>query len=156
LARAVDKVRGSNAGSTFETEIELQFSGTLALDYVPEPVVRLNLYSRLQRFETLAEIDAFAEELEDRFGKPPPETTMLIDLARLKLAAVNAGISKIGAGPVAIAIEFATPGSTSYGRLARRPDCVRRQGRLIFKIATQPGPQRLAAVQELVLDAGAL
>ncbi|RNJ42348.1 hypothetical protein B5V01_28585 [Mesorhizobium erdmanii] len=156
LARAVDKVRGSNAGSTFETEIELQFSGTLAFDYAPEPVVRLNLYSRLQRFETLAEIDAFAEELEDRFGKPPPETTMLIDLARLKLAAVNAGISKIGAGPVAIAIEFVTPGSTSYGRLAQRPDCVRRQGRLIFKIATQPGPQRLAAVQELVLDAGAL
>ena len=80
-------------------------------------------------------------------------TTMLIDFARLKLAAVNAGISKIGAGPVAIAIEFTTPGSTSYSRLAQRPDCVRREGRLIFKIATQPGPERLAAVHELVLDA---
>ena len=51
--------------------IELQFSGTLPFDYIPEPVVRLNLYSRLQRFETHTEIDAFAEELEDRFGKPP-------------------------------------------------------------------------------------
>jgi len=153
LARAVDKVRGNNDTSTLETEIELQFSGTLPFDYVPEAVVRLNLYSRLQRFETLAEIDAFAEELEDRFGKPPPETTILLDFARLKLAAVKAGISKIGAGPVAIAIEFTTPGSKSYSRLAQRTDCVRRDGRLIFKIATQPGPERIAAVHGLVLDA---
>lgn len=99
LARAVDKVRGNDDTSTLETEIELQFSGTLPFDYVSEAVVRLNLYSRLQRFETLAEIDAFAEELEDRFGKPPPETAMLLDFARLKVAAVKAGISKIGAGP---------------------------------------------------------
>ena len=78
---------------------------------------------------------------------------MLIDFARLKLAAVKAGISKIGAGPVAIAIEFTTPGSKSYSRLAQRTDCVRRDGRLIFKIATQPGPERIAAVHGLVLDA---
>jgi transcription-repair coupling factor (superfamily II helicase) len=155
LARAVDKVRG-NASSTVEPQIELEFSGTLPFDYVPEPVVRLNLYSRLQRFETATEINAFAEELEDRFGRPPPEASMLIDFARLKLAALSAGISKIGAGPVAIAIEFLTPGGTSYRRLAQRPDCTRSQGRLIFKIATGPGPERLAAAHELALAAGGL
>jgi transcription-repair coupling factor (superfamily II helicase) len=37
--------------------------------------------------------------------------------------------------------------------LAQRTDCVRRRGRLIFKIATQHGPERLAAVRDLVLDA---
>jgi len=154
LARAIDKVRG-NARSTVEPEIELEFSGSFPSDYVPEPVVRLNLYSRLQRVQSIAEVDAFAEELEDRFGKPPPETTALIDFARLKLAAVNAGISRIGAGPLAIAIEFATDDSPYYSRMAKRRDCDRSEGRLLFKIATQAGPARLAAAHELVLSAGA-
>ncbi|MFI0848931.1 TRCF domain-containing protein [Mesorhizobium sp. IMUNJ 23232] len=118
--------------------------------WVPEPVVRLNLYSRLQRLESMAEIDAFADELEDRFGLLPPETITLLDLARLKLSAAAAGIVKIGVGPVAIAIEFARVDAHVRARLEKRPDCIRNGNRFVVRIATKPGPERLKAAVELV------
>jgi transcription-repair coupling factor (superfamily II helicase) len=149
LARAVEKARG-NGRPSLEPNISLELSGAFPADYIPEPVVRLNLYSRLQRIETTAEIDAFADELEDRFGTPPAEAVMLIDLARLKLAAARAGIVKIGAGPVAMAIEFARPKSKAAARLQKRPDCTQSNGRLVFKVATSGGPERLREARKLV------
>jgi transcription-repair coupling factor (superfamily II helicase) len=149
LAIAVDKARGKDR-SSLRPAIDLEFSGTLPSEYVPEAVVRLNLYSRLQRFETPAEIDAFADELDDRFGRAPPEAITLLDLARLKLSAAAAGITRIAAGPVAIAIEFAHADATVHARLEKRSDCTRNDGRFIFKLATARGPERLAAALGLV------
>ncbi|MBZ9678541.1 DEAD/DEAH box helicase [Mesorhizobium sp. ES1-1] len=149
LALAVDKTRGKDR-SMLRPAIDLEFSGTLPSEYVPEPVVRLNLYSRLQRFEAPAEIDAFADELEDRFGRPPPEATILLDLTRLKLSAAAAGIIRIAAGPVAIAIEFANADPVVCARLEKRSDCTQNNGRFIFKLATIPGPERLAVALGLV------
>jgi transcription-repair coupling factor (superfamily II helicase) len=149
LALAVDKARGKDR-ALLKPMIELEFSGTLPSAYVPEPVVRLNLYSRLQRLESMAEIDAFADELEDRFGPLPPETITLLDLARLKLSAAAAGIVKIGAGPVAIAIEFARVDPHVRARLEKRTDCIRNGNRFVVRIATKPGSERLNAAVELV------
>ncbi|TGQ77139.1 hypothetical protein EN851_23320 [Mesorhizobium sp. M8A.F.Ca.ET.208.01.1.1] len=143
------KERGDDR-SISEPAINLEFSGAFPSDYVPDATVRLNLYSRLQRFERAAEIDAFADELEDRFGAPPPETIMLIELARLKQAAAGAGIVRIGAGPAAIAIELAKLDSKLLARLQKHPDCSPREDRVIFKIATTPGPGRLRAARKLV------
>jgi transcription-repair coupling factor (superfamily II helicase) len=149
LGRAVDKARG-NARHSLEPEIQLGVSGSFPNTYVSEPVVRLNLYSRLLRLQSQAEIDAFADEIEDRFGPPPPETISLVDLARLKLAAAGAGISKIGAGPDGIALTFAKRGSLREKHLKKRPDCAESNGRLIFRIATGAGPERLVVARELV------
>lgn len=149
LALAVDQARGKDR-SILKPVIDLEFSGTLPRAYVPEPVVRLNLYSRLQRFESMAEIDAFADELEDRFGPLPPEAITLLDLARLKLSAAAAGIVKIGAGPVAIAIEFARVDPHVRARLEKRPDCTRKGNRFVVRIASKPGPERLSAAVDLV------
>ncbi|WP_189343609.1 MULTISPECIES: DEAD/DEAH box helicase [unclassified Mesorhizobium] len=149
LARAVKKARGDDR-SISEPEIDLEISGAFPSDYVPDATVRLNLYSRLQRIERAAEIDAFADELEDRFGAPPPETMLLFELARLKQAAAGAGIVRIGAGPAAIAIEFAQPDSKLLARLQKYPDCTPGEERVIFKIATTPGPGRLRATRKLV------
>jgi transcription-repair coupling factor (superfamily II helicase) len=149
LAQAVEKVKGTSR-QTQEPDVDLGFSGAFPVDFVPEPVVRLNLYSRLQRLEKAAEIDDFADELEDRFGALPPEATALLDLARLKVAAASAGIVKIGAGPTGIAIEFAHPKGGPAKRLARHSNCTASKGRLIFEIATPSGPERLRVTYDLV------
>lgn len=149
LAIAVDKARGKDR-SILRPAIDLEFSGTLPSEYVPEPIVRLNLYSRLQRLERPAEIDAFAEELEDRFGRPPPEAVTLLEIARLKLSAAASGISRIAAGPVAMAIELANADPMVCARLEKRSDCTRNNDRFIFKLATAPGPERLVAAMGLV------
>ena len=112
--------------------------------------MRLNLYSRLQRFETGAEVDAFADELEDRFGPPPPETTLLIDLARFEDRSQQA--SGLPGSPRAQTASrwVRRPPIPPIRRFGKRPDCIRRNDRLIFKIATQSEPERLSVVRELV------
>ena len=52
------------------------------------------------------QIDSFAEEIEDRFGPPPPTAAILLDLARLREIARRFGIVRVDAGPRAIAMTF--------------------------------------------------
>ncbi|TIU27263.1 MAG: hypothetical protein E5W38_25980, partial [Mesorhizobium sp.] len=112
LALAVDQTRGKG-----RSNLQPAFVRTfLALSRAT-----LNLYSRLQGFEIVAAIDAFADELKDRFGPPPTEGSTLLNLARLKLSAALPARVKIGAGPVAIAIDFARTRPTDW----KRPDCTR-------------------------------
>jgi transcription-repair coupling factor (superfamily II helicase) len=66
--------------------------------------VRINLYARLARLTEIEEAEAFGEELEDRFGAPPPEVDGLLALARLRTLARAAGLARIDAGPKAIAL----------------------------------------------------
>ena len=50
-------------------------------------------------------IDAFEEELEDRFGGLPDDAKVLLAVASLRCTARGAGIARIVAGPAAIAFE---------------------------------------------------
>ena len=67
-------------------------------EYVADLSVRLGLYRRLGGLETQAEIDAFAAELVDRFGKMPAEAEFLLKTIALKLLCRAAGVEKIDAG----------------------------------------------------------
>lgn len=150
LARAVNEKRGEGEELVFEPEITLEMAGSFPADYVSEAIIRLNLYSRLQRLEEQGDIDAFAEEIEDRFGPLPPETQTLLELARLKLAAVEAGIAKLSAGPLALAVEFRHPKTIDWARLERIKDCARSEERLICRRKTEPGENRLETVRALM------
>jgi len=44
---------------------------------------------------TLAELDALAEEFEDRFGPPPPSVQNLLYQLKVKLLAESAGLASI-------------------------------------------------------------
>ena len=77
---------------------------------------RAGAYARLARLVSTEEVDAFAEELEDRFGPPPDEAQAFLDLARIQALAVAARVAKVDAGPKAIALTPA-PG-VSAGELA--------------------------------------
>ncbi len=53
-----------------------------------------------------AEIDAFAAELVDRFGKMPVEAEFLLNTVALKLLCRAAGVDKIDAGEKALVFSF--------------------------------------------------
>ena len=59
----------------------------------------MGLYRRMNEFETAAEIDPFAAELIDRFGKLPPETANLLKVIEIKLNARAAMVAKLDVGP---------------------------------------------------------
>ncbi len=75
-------------------------------DYVPDLDVRLGLYRRLSELTTKVELEGFAAELIDRFGKLPREVNTLMLVVRIKAMCKRAGIAKLDAGPKGATIMF--------------------------------------------------
>ncbi|WP_316202022.1 MULTISPECIES: transcription-repair coupling factor [unclassified Bradyrhizobium] len=75
-------------------------------DYVSDLSVRLSLYRRLADLETDEEIENFAAELRDRFGKLPDETRYLFKVAAIKNYCRRANVEKVDAGPKGAVIAF--------------------------------------------------
>ncbi len=74
--------------------------------YVPDLDVRLGLYRRLSGLTTKVELEGFAAELIDRFGKLPKEVNTLLLVVRIKSECKKAGIAKLDAGPKGATIQF--------------------------------------------------
>lgn len=72
-----------------ETTVEFDEAALLPQWYVRDNVERLNLYRRLASVNQPEEIDSWADEVQDRFGKIPEETSCLIQAARIKLLAAQ-------------------------------------------------------------------
>ena len=75
-------------------------------DYVADLSVRLALYRRLAEIEDEREIDAFAAELVDRFGKLPSEVEHLLQVVAIKALARRANVEKVEAGPKGVVLAF--------------------------------------------------
>jgi transcription-repair coupling factor (superfamily II helicase) len=75
-------------------------------DYVPDLDVRLGLYRRLSQLHGKVELEGFAAELIDRFGKLPREVNILLTVVRIKEECRKAGIAKFDAGPKGATIQF--------------------------------------------------
>lgn len=151
LDRAVKVARGEAAGDEVAPELELGEVGAIPADYVPDPISRINLYGRLSRLVSSADIDHFEEELEDRFGPPPAELTALLGLARLQQLAASAGVREVRAGPKAIAFTLSPDAeSSAMTRLRRSDDIALSAGRLVVTRPTEPGNGRVALVERLL------
>jgi transcription-repair coupling factor (superfamily II helicase) len=67
-------------------------------DYVTQTAERLALYSELSNINTELELQRFANNLKDRFGKIPNTVAALLDTVRLKWAGKQLGMEKIALG----------------------------------------------------------
>jgi transcription-repair coupling factor (superfamily II helicase) len=74
--------------------------------YVTDLQARLGLYRRLADFVEQTDLDAFAAELHDRFGKRPDEVDHLLDIVSIKLQCRKANVEKVDAGPKGATISF--------------------------------------------------
>jgi transcription-repair coupling factor (superfamily II helicase) len=105
LALAVRAAQGEPADER-HPEIRLGLSGRVPDSYVPEPELRLNLYTRVARLRTSEEADALRDEIEDRFGPLPQEVEALLMLARLRAACGELGIRRLNGGPQGLAADI--------------------------------------------------
>lgn len=151
LSRAVRLARGEDVADDVGTTLELGEVGVIPVEYVPDPVTRINLYARLARLADTADIDVFEEELEDRFGPLPLETTALLALGRLQRLAGSAGVREVRAGPKGVAFSL-TPHAMAGAakRLRRTANVSLTADRLIVSTDTEPGPDRVALVERVL------
>ncbi len=75
--------------------VDLPIDTNIPADYVPDRVMRLGLYRRMADLSTLDEINSLADEFSDRFGPLPESVSNLLFQMRVKILAVNAGLTSI-------------------------------------------------------------
>lgn len=124
--------------------------------YVPDLDARMALYRRLSDVETRSEIDGFAAELIDRFGKLPQEVEFLLKIVEIKGLCRAANVEKIEAGPKGVVLSFRentfpNPGALvevindERGNAKLRPD-----HKLVFKRDWETPEERLAGTHRLM------
>ncbi|MBM6580441.1 transcription-repair coupling factor [Microvirga sp. BT689] len=99
-------LRGQTYEDEWTPEFNIGLTGSIPVDYVNEPEVRINLYARLARMGPSEAIDDLEEEIEDRFGPIPETLKNLLALTGMRQLCHRLGIARIDAGPQAIALTF--------------------------------------------------
>jgi transcription-repair coupling factor (superfamily II helicase) len=87
-------------------QINMGTSVLIPESYVQDLGVRMSLYRRLADLETKTDLEGFAAEMIDRFGKLPQEVENLLDIVAIKQFCRKAGIDKVEAGPKGAVLGF--------------------------------------------------
>jgi transcription-repair coupling factor (superfamily II helicase) len=112
LEEAIAKIRSGEAeglpgdDGQWSPQINLGVPVLIPEAYVPDLDVRLGLYRRLSQLESKVDLEGFAAELIDRFGKLPREVNTLLLVVRIKAMCKRAHIAKLDAGPKGATIQF--------------------------------------------------
>ena len=97
LADAVKTLKGERP-SDLEglPTLDLPVEAVIPASYVPDDRQRIELYRRLAEVEREEETEAIAAEMRDRYGAAPAAVERLLQIARLRLRAVAAGVAEVG------------------------------------------------------------
>ena len=85
LDRAVRELKKLPAKEMVDVSIDLPVQAFFPRKYVTDMRTKIDLYRRLARLTTEAELDDFAGELADRFGPLPDLVQRLVELARVRI-----------------------------------------------------------------------
>ena len=88
-----------------ETKIEFPFPAKIPEYYLPDTSLRLEFYHRLGEASSEAEVDELIAELKDRFGKYPEEVSWLQSMTKIKLRAIDQGITLLKIEKFSLIIE---------------------------------------------------
>ncbi len=106
--------------------VDLPLPSGIPIEYVPDQVMRLQIYRRLADLTDETEAQAIAEEFGDRFGPLPAQVVNLIYQMRIKLLAEEAGLASVSVENDQIVLRYPflpenTPPRTltAVGQLAR-------------------------------------
>lgn len=112
LEEAIAKIKSGEAEGLTDSDdqwapqINLGVPVLIPEHYVPDLDLRLGLYRRLSGLSTKVELEGFAAELIDRFGKLPKEVNTLMLVVRIKAMCKRAGIAKLDGGPKGATVQF--------------------------------------------------
>ena len=145
LEGALREARGESV-ERWTPVLHVGIDGHLPEAWIPDANMRIALYARLARIVSADELDAFDEELVDRFGEAPADARRLLTIARLRLHMRVAGIARVDAGPAGIA--FTPRGDAAP--LAERLGLPEKNGRVLLAEAIDDAEARLERVGALL------
>jgi transcription-repair coupling factor (superfamily II helicase) len=153
LRKALDLSQGRTPEDDSAPELNIGIRGFIPSDYVPEPEVRINLYARLARLTEDEALDAFEDEVENRFGTRPEPFDALLATQRIKQQCRRFGMARFDAGPQAVAFTVRPDPATlelvdkAIGRSQGALDW--RNERVVWSKSSADEEERLANVTKL-------
>jgi len=97
IGEAVSEMRGGGPAERLEVRVELPVDAHIPHDYVSGERLRLEAYTSIAAIESDSDIEAVRDELTDRYGSPPRAVLNLLEVARLRARARQAGLTDITA-----------------------------------------------------------
>ncbi len=152
VTEAVGELKGEPVAAPLEITIDLPVHANLPRDYVARDDVRMEAYRRLAAVTTPSDVADIREEWEDRYGPPPAPASALLDVARLRAAAVRLGLRSITVQRNTARIIGLTLRESQKVRLRRlAPKAVAKdEGEVVVPLAV--APQDVAATLVALLD----
>jgi transcription-repair coupling factor (superfamily II helicase) len=157
IEQAIAELKGEDWHEEINPEINVDMAAYIPNDYVSDTDVRLNLYRRMSTLTQKDELESIMEEINDRFGNPPPEVLNLFQImsVRLKLKKIRA--SRLDVGKDRLILTFASDTTVDPSWLT---DLISREpGRFQFlsenkvMVRTPPAkPQEMIKELEVVYD----
>ncbi len=95
LQEAVTEARGEPPLAFPDVRVDLPVAAFLPEEYVADVDERVKYYRRLAGSPSIEAVDRIAEEVREAFGAPPPQARNLINIARIKARAVDAGVTSV-------------------------------------------------------------
>ena len=106
LEHAVQEMRGEKVAPELTTTINLGLDIRIPSSYIPEEHQRLRMYKAIGAIRNADERARTEQELEDRYGPPPPQVRNLLDYANLKAAGQQLGVQSIERKKETLQIHF--------------------------------------------------
>lgn len=96
--------------------VDLPLSASIPSDYVPDKLMRLQLYRRIADMRSSVELDQLRKEFHDRFGPPPKAVEDLLYQMKVKLLAQKAGLVSVTVENNQIVLRFPEEFQAGRGR----------------------------------------
>ncbi len=135
LETAILEEKGEAPKNSTVCTADISVSANIPEHYVASSETRMDLYRRIASISDREEADDVIDELCDRFGEPPKETMVLIDIALLRIAAADAGISDITQKGSALKITMLDPSFDIISKLCARPEY---KGKILLNAGQEP------------------
>ncbi|MBA7702880.1 Transcription-repair-coupling factor [subsurface metagenome] len=95
LQETIRGLKGEKISEKVIPEVYSNLDAYIPATYVEDETSRIDIYKRLSSANMFINVNEIAEELNDRFGKPPKEVENLLLLTRLKIICLEKYIKKV-------------------------------------------------------------
>jgi transcription-repair coupling factor (superfamily II helicase) len=98
VGEAVAEFKGEDTAELADMKVELPVDAHLPHDYIPGERLRLEAYRKLAAVDSDEALESVRAELRDRYGEPPEPVTNLMEVARFRVHARQAGLAEVALG----------------------------------------------------------
>ncbi|MDP9105203.1 MAG: transcription-repair coupling factor, partial [Candidatus Eremiobacteraeota bacterium] len=98
LAEAIAERKGGAqdlAQDAREAVIDVKLDAYVPDDYIPQVSQKIAIYQQLAAARTLGAVEDAVASVRDRFGPPPPEFEALVEITRLRVLALEVGVTRV-------------------------------------------------------------